>query len=103
MTSMPNNPTLSDILYAAREHLDRRAMLEQLAEEAAELSQAALKLIRAEGNGNPTPISRYEAQEKLIEEYADVRLCCDLLRVEERDSIILEKAQRWIRRLEAER
>ena len=29
-------------------HTDRRALLEQLAEEAAELSQAALKLIRAE-------------------------------------------------------
>ena len=30
------------------EHIDRRTLLEQLAEEAAELSQAALKLIRAE-------------------------------------------------------
>ena len=30
------------------EHIDKRTLLEQLAEEAAELSQAALKLIRAE-------------------------------------------------------
>lgn len=37
------------------EHIDRRTLLEQLAEEAAELSQAALKLIRAEGlSNNPT-------------------------------------------------
>lgn len=38
------------------EHIDRRTLLEQLAEEAAELSQAALKLIRAEKlSDNPTP------------------------------------------------
>ena len=38
------------------EHTDRRTLLEQLAEEAAELSQAALRLIRAEKlSDNPTP------------------------------------------------
>lgn len=44
-----------DKLYVLQ-HLDRRTLLEQLAEEAAELSQAALKAIRAEElSNNPTP------------------------------------------------
>ena len=40
-----------DKLYVLQ-HLDRRTLLEQLAEEAAELSQAALKAIRAEELSN---------------------------------------------------
>lgn len=43
---------------------------DELAEEAAELSQAALKLIRAKGlSGNPTPISDEEAEAHLAEDY----------------------------------
>ena len=38
--------------------LDMRTLLEQLAEEASELSQASLKLIRAKGlSNNSTPIA----------------------------------------------
>ena len=54
-------------------HTDRRTLLEQLAEEAAELSQAALKLIRAEKlSDNPTPANVSIASEQLNEELADV-------------------------------
>ena len=46
--------------------LDERTLLEQLAEEASELSQAALKLIRAKGlNNNNTPAGDQEAIDDL--------------------------------------
>lgn len=57
--------------------LDRRTRLEQVAEECGELAQACLKLIRAEGNGNPCRISKDEAMDKLIEEIADLELAVD--------------------------
>ena len=55
------------------ETLSERELLEQLAEESSELSQAALKLIRAaKYNDNPTPTKEKEAIENLVEEYGDV-------------------------------
>lgn len=57
------------------EAIGKAAMLEQLAEEAAELAQAALKLARIERGENPTPVSKEEAEENLREEYTDVYQC----------------------------
>ena len=54
------------------EKIGKAAMLEQLAEEADELSQAALKLARVLRGENPTPVTRKEAREHLMEEYTDV-------------------------------
>lgn len=52
--------------------LDERTLLEQLAEEASELSQAALKLIRAKGlNNNNTPVGEQEAMLSLALEYLE--------------------------------
>lgn len=87
--------------------LGARERLETLAEEAAELSQAALKMIRAYKMGgavNPTPITPNEALENLFEEVADVELAEEALgmyylkrrRIEE---IKEEKRSRWIERL----
>ena len=50
-------------------------MLRQLAEECCELSQAALKLIRAQKG--ETEVDANEALEGLIEEIADVLNCMD--------------------------
>lgn len=55
-------------------------LLCQLAEEAAELSKAALKLRRAIDGTNPTPKSREECTENLIEEIADVDLVVRILK-----------------------
>lgn len=55
-----------------KRYVPRRARLEQVAEEATELAQAALKLIRAEGTDNPTPTSRTEAKKHFWEEVADI-------------------------------
>lgn len=58
------------------DHLDEREILEQLAEEAAELSQAALKLIRAKQlSNNPTPVQECAAVFKLQEEAIDTVMC----------------------------
>jgi len=50
-----------------------------LAEEASELSQAALKYRRALTKKNPTPLSEDDAYENLLEEIADVTLYMDTL------------------------
>ena len=50
-------------------------LLAGLAEEAAELAQAALKLRRTLDGRNPTPVSTGDASRKLNEEFADVLLC----------------------------
>ena len=55
------------------------ATLEQLAEEAAELSQAALKVARIIRRENPTPVGYCQAVDNLKEEAADVRLCLKVL------------------------
>lgn len=62
------NKKISDYLTPAE-------ILAQMAEEAAELAQAALKLRRAMDNTNPTPKSIGECGNNLIEEYADVLVC----------------------------
>ena len=56
--------------------IPRSERLEALAEEANELSQAALKVIRAEKlSQNPTPKTEDEARTTLLEEFYDVLIC----------------------------
>lgn len=61
---------MTDLEYIA-ETLSDEDILCQIAEEAAELAQAALKLRRAITQTNPTPVSDEEAVDSIIEEYAD--------------------------------
>lgn len=85
-------------------HTDRRTLLEQLAEEAAELSQAALKLIRAEKlSDNPTPANVSIASEQLIEELADVLVAADAVGVPILESCDNSKWRRWAARIRKER
>ena len=59
--------------YQLVSDLPYRDLLEQLAEESAALSQAALKLIRSRGiSQRPTPISEDEALASLKKEALDV-------------------------------
>lgn len=97
---------VGDMNSLITQKLGARERLEVLAEEAAELSQAALKMIRAYRMGgavNPTPVTAKEALENLVEEVADVELAVETLgfyvnrgRIEE---IKEEKRSRWIERL----
>ena len=57
------------------EKIGQAALLEQTAEEAAELSHAALKLARILRGENPTPVDAVSARKALCEEYADLQVC----------------------------
>lgn len=85
--------------------LSNKELLCQLAEEAAELSQAALKLRRAIDGKNPTPKTFGECKLELDEEIADVELCLEELTLfSDLDFIIQDvfveaKRKRWLSRL----
>lgn len=87
-----------------KQHLPQDELLAQLAEECAELSQAALKLRRALTGINPTPVAADEARRNLVEEAADVYNVLGLLLDAEDNaeiySIIRRKKERWLKRLE---
>ena len=84
-----------------QETLTERDLLEQLAEEAAELSQAALKYIRAAGmNGNVTPVRAEEAAENLLDEFRDVLIVAEALGIFLGDHRMdSHKWKRWAERL----
>lgn len=80
-------------------YLNSAAKLEALAEEASELSKAALKLARIYRNENPTPVTKEEAIDNLNEEIADVLVCVRSLREvspEKIKEISDNKLARWI-------
>lgn len=87
-----------------KQHLPQDELLAQLAEECAELSQAALKLRRALTGINPTPVTADEARKNLVEETADVYnvlgLLLDAVENAEIYDIIQRKKARWVKRLE---
>lgn len=88
-----------------RKMLTEDELLCQLAEEAAELSQAALKLRRALTGVNPTPVSYPDAREKLLEEYGDVLNSVEAIITPTENAyavdLRMQKRKRWVKRLEA--
>lgn len=88
-----------------REHVSAKELLCQLAEEASELAQAALKLRRTYDDTNPTPVTQEEALSNLKEELADVRLALRILGINYDDAEcephMQVKLTRWIARLES--
>ena len=96
------------LIKVIRETLPEDELLCQLAEEASELAQAALKLRRAITKINPTPKSEEECRDDLAEELADVSLCLDALGMDTTDRALMltmvktvnRKCQRWVKRLE---
>ena len=98
-----------DIVYIYK-HTAFSDALAQLAEEAAEATQAALKLRRAiVPTASPTPVKTEDALAHLYEELADVRACVKVLELYDnkfemppamRINIIAgEKIWRWAKRL----
>lgn len=86
--------------------LPKTEILAQLAEEASELAQAALKLRRALDGTNPTPKSVEECRKAFEEEYADVVNCIIALDLDDAVFDRMQKMQnekevRWLYRLEA--
>lgn len=80
--------------------LGERVLWEQLGEESAELTQAALKYIRAAGlNNNPTPITQDEALANVKEELQDVLCVCELLGLIDNVEMNEKKLERWVNRI----
>lgn len=94
---------MNDLDYIVA-HLSVNERLAQLAEEAAELAQAALKMRRAFDGENPTPITTTEARAHLTEELADVIVAASVALPEEDRfaalSLSNRKSRRWRERLE---
>ena len=89
-----------------RQKVPQEELLAQLAEEASELAQAALKLRRVYSGVNPTPVTRREAFANLLEEIADVRLLVLVLGLDtpfyriDCERTMEAKLSRWVSRLE---
>lgn len=88
--------------YQLVSDLPYRDLLEQLAEESAELSQAALKLIRAHGmSQNPTPISEDKALASLKQEANDVLIILVILGLADQSAVHdWRKLVRWAERIQ---
>lgn len=76
------------------------AMLEQLAEECAELGKAALKMARIFRRENPTPVTEDDAELALIEEYTDVVQCARELGLKPNLMQMYVKKERFFERWE---
>lgn len=91
------------LICEVRQLLPTAERLAQLAEEAAELSKAALKLRRILTGVNPTPLLLEDACENLNEEVADILLCLDVIDFyvgkERIGDIKARKLIRWVGRL----
>ncbi len=91
-------------LLKVAEHTGEHNLLVQLAEEAAELGQAACKLHRA--YQGLTPVAVEQAKENLTKEFADTCLCmvalelCGVISLNSVTDIMDRKLDRWVTRLE---
>ena len=79
--------------------LDVYDLLAQLAEEASELSLAALKCSRALKGTNPTPVGVSKAYYDIREEFSDVCNAMKVLNIDKNNDICHDKMQRWFNRV----
>lgn len=100
---------MNDINYIAN-NISELAALMALAEEASELSKAAMKYARAKGLlDNPTPISVAQAENDLIEEFNDVLSCIWVLnkipnlKIIENQALRIQKCHRWAERIKKQK
>jgi NTP pyrophosphatase (non-canonical NTP hydrolase) len=88
------------LIEEIRDKVGEAELLAQMAEEAAELSQAALKLRRKLDGSNPTPKTERELRANLDEELADVAVCVSALELDTKWELMRKKICRWVERLE---
>lgn len=82
-----------------REALGLPALLEGLAEEAAELAQVALKAARILRGENPTPADYTKTGKALVEEYTDLRIYAGILNLLIDPHIFSDKKERMVARI----
>lgn len=97
--STPKNNSISSEFDYIAKNLDDSDLFLQLAEEAAELSQACLKYVRAYRGNNPTKDSADVYLKNIIEELTDVRVSADALNIEEDIDTYINKIHRWANRI----
>lgn len=92
---------VSGRMQKVRDAIGKEEMLAGLAEESAELGQAALKLRRALDGLNPTDKPAIDADEDLQEEIADVLLYAWMCNIDTGlvAEIIYKKSRRWCSRM----
>ena len=88
----------SDIYYITH-NLDIDDLFLQMAEEAAELSQACLKYVRAHKGNNPTKDSEDIYLKGIIEEFTDVQVCAEAIDITADSDIHDSKIHRWADRI----
>ena len=94
-------PTAKEHVNYIKERVPMPDLYEQLAEEAAELSQAANKMARYLRGVNPTPKTEQEVRSNLVEEYTDVvNVACNILDIHPDWLVSDYKLYRWAKRLE---
>jgi NTP pyrophosphatase (non-canonical NTP hydrolase) len=97
------NVTWQEAIAILHDKVGLEGLLCQLAEEASELAQAALKLRRTIVPGNPTPVTKEEAEAAVLEEVADVLLLIGILGIlDDSDEIFqiqTRKMERWLNRI----
>lgn len=98
---LTQTPTAIENIAIIRRDISKADLYEQLAEEAAELAQAANKMARVLRGTNPTPKTEEEARNNLIEEYTDVvNVGTNILDIHPDWLIGDYKLYRWKKRLE---
>lgn len=84
------------------DNLDRKEIIMQLAEEASELSQSCLKYISALDGKNPfTEFDPEFYMDRIIERYSCVLNAAETARIYIDYEIVVNKAERWVKRLKA--
>lgn len=98
---MPYSPSATEHANRIRTEVPLNDIYNELAEEAAELSQAALKMVRLDNPTNPTSTSPNEAYFNLIEEFTDVlNVGARVLGLEPDWLVGNYKLYRWTKRLD---
>lgn len=94
-------PRIEDCIREIREKIPVPDIFDQLAEEAAELAQAANKMARIMRGTNPANIDEREAIKNVVEEYTDVNVVAkDILELQVDGLQADYKLDRWAKRLE---
>lgn len=94
-------PRIEESIKEIREKVPVPDIFDQLAEEAAELAQAANKMARVLRGTNPANIDEREAIERVIEEYTDVHVVAKNILELQVDGLQADyKIDRWAKRLE---
>ena len=104
MAYLTNTPTAIENVEIIKNSISKPDLYEQLAEEAAELAQAANKMARTLRGTNPTPKTELEAQNSVIEEYTDVvNVAGNILDIHPDWLIGDYKLYRWMKRIEKDK